>query len=163
MPETVIERLDESTQPVFSCPRAGCLHVIADAAEPTASVVRSALAGELTVPHRARTVRLHRFANADGLYYAADPGFHVDGTFTALHLYAKTETRKTSGYTDASRWFLNSLLAHKARLGLGRRDEHQAATGADVDAVLGALADQGDALERVDRRASAHLRGHVHP
>ncbi|MFC5724985.1 hypothetical protein ACFP1Z_33070 [Streptomyces gamaensis] len=163
LPETVIERLDENTQPVFSRPGAPYLHVIADATEPTDVVVRAALAGELTVPHRARTVRLHRFANADGPYYAADPDFHPDGTFTALQLYPKTETRKASGYTDATRWFLNTLLGHKARLGLGRRDEHQPATGADVDAVLGALTDQGYALERIDRRATAHLRGHIHP
>ncbi|MGW2188590.1 hypothetical protein [Streptomyces sp. NPDC001667] len=163
LPETVIERLDERTQPVFSRPGATYLHVIADAAEPTSAVVRTALAGELTVPHRARTVWLHRFANADGPYYAADPDFHPDGTFTALHLYPKTDARKTSGYTDATRWFLNTLLVHKARIGLGRRDEHQVATGADVDVVLGALTDQADALAPVDRRATAHLRGHVHP
>ncbi|MCC3771040.1 hypothetical protein [Streptomyces sp. UNOC14_S4] len=64
---------------------------------------------------------------------------------------------------DASRWLLNTLLAHKVRLGLGRRDEHPAATHADIDAVLDKLEDLANALEAADRRATAHLRGQIRP
>ncbi|MEU1185766.1 hypothetical protein ABZ464_50800 [Streptomyces sp. NPDC005820] len=82
---------------------------------------------------------LRRFTNADGPYYAADCDFHPDGTFTALHLYPATDVRPRSGYTDATRPLLNTLLAHKRRHGVGRRDEYPAATDTDVTAVLDVL------------------------
>lgn len=163
LPETVIERLDEHTQPVFSHPGARYLHIISDTAKPTAAVVRSALCGDLTVPHHAREVRLHWFSNADGPYYAADPDFHPDGTFTALHLYPATDARRASGYTDATRWFLNTLLAHKAARGLSRRAEFPEATRADVDTVLTAITGHADALQTIDAHAASHLRTQVHP
>ncbi|MDV5143450.1 hypothetical protein R1T08_03875 [Streptomyces sp. SBC-4] len=134
LPETVIECLDERTQPVYSRPGAVYLNIRSDHAEPTATTVRAALAGTLGVPHQAREVRLHRFSNADGPYWAADPDFHTDGTFTALHLYPATDIRPNSGYADATRPFLNTLLAHKRAHGLARRDEFEHATGTDVDA-----------------------------
>ncbi|WP_406447132.1 hypothetical protein OG782_00210 [Streptomyces sp. NBC_00876] len=87
LPETVIERLDERTQPVYSLPGTPYLHITSDTARPTPGTVRAALASTLTVAHTARQVRMHRFTNADGPYFAADPDFHTDGTFTALHLY----------------------------------------------------------------------------
>ncbi|MFF8381639.1 hypothetical protein ACF07V_36725 [Streptomyces sp. NPDC015661] len=68
LPETVIERLDEHTQPVYSRPGAPYLPVTSDHAGPTAATVRAALDGTLGVPHRAREVRLHHFSNADGPY-----------------------------------------------------------------------------------------------
>ncbi|MDQ0700902.1 hypothetical protein [Streptomyces sp. W4I9-2] len=163
LPETVIERLNERTQPVYSRPGAEYLHVTSDYAEPTATTVRAALDGTLTVPHRPREVRLHRFTNADGPYWAADPDFHQDGTFTALHLYPATSVRPNSGYTDATRPLLNALLAHKRAHGLGRRDEFEHATGADVDAVLDVLAVRAEELEPVDITAAEHLREQIHP
>ncbi|GHE14811.1 hypothetical protein [Streptomyces alanosinicus] len=163
LPETVIERLDEHTQPVFSRPGTVFLHVVSDHVAPTAETVRTALAGTLAVPHRSEWVRVHRFANADGPYYAADPDFHPDGTFTALHLYPKTALRKAAGYTDATRWFLNTLLAHKQAHGLERRAEFHDATGHDVDAVLAALLDEAQALKETDATAAEHLRTSVHP
>ncbi|BAG16842.1 hypothetical protein SGR_7126t [Streptomyces griseus subsp. griseus NBRC 13350] len=48
------------------------------------ATVRAALDATLGIPHQAREVRLHRFSNADGPYWAADPEFHPDGTCTAL-------------------------------------------------------------------------------
>ncbi|WP_219510903.1 hypothetical protein [Nonomuraea ceibae] len=108
-------------------------------------------------------MRLHRFSNADGPYYAADPDFHPDGSFTALHLYPRTETRKVSGYTDATRWFLKALLAHQRRRGLGRRDDFATATRDDVNAVLDALAAAADTADPVDAGAARHLREQVHP
>ncbi|WP_405686074.1 hypothetical protein OG204_18685 [Streptomyces sp. NBC_01387] len=163
LPETVIERLDERTQPVYSRPGAEYLHITSDCAVPTVSTLRAALAGTLTVPHRAREVWLHRFSNADGPYWAADPDFHPDGTFTALHLYPATSVRPNSGYTDATRPLLNALLTYKQARGLGRRDEFEGATGADVTAVLDALAARAEELEPVDSAAAEHLREQVHP
>jgi hypothetical protein len=163
LPETVIERLDERTQPVYSRPGAEYLHVTSDQAELTPQTVRAALAGTLPLPHQVRRVRLHRFTNTDGPYWAADPDFHTDGSFTALHLYPATSVRKASGYTDATRHLLNTLLAHKRARGLARREEFTAATGADVDAVLAALTARADELEPVDTTAAAHLREQIHP
>ncbi|WP_233636234.1 MULTISPECIES: hypothetical protein [unclassified Streptomyces] len=78
----VIERLDERAQPVYSRLGAPYLHIRSDHAEPTAATVRAALDATLGIPHQAREVRLHRFSNADGPYWAADPEFHPDGTCT---------------------------------------------------------------------------------
>ncbi|MEU9457107.1 hypothetical protein [Streptomyces sp. NPDC048277] len=163
LPETVIERLDDRTQPVYSLPGVRYLHITADQAQPTRETVQAALDGTLHVPHRARSVRLHRFTNADGPYYAADCDFHSDGTFTALHLYPATGVRPNSGYTDATRPLLNALLVHKRRHGLARRGEYPAATDRDVTAVLNALADRAQELEPVDAAAAAHLREQIHP
>ncbi|MGV9322540.1 hypothetical protein [Streptomyces sp. NPDC003660] len=163
LPETVIERLDEHTQPVYSRPGTPYLHITSDAAEPVPATVRAALTGTLSVPHRAGTVGVQRFLNADGPYYAADGDFQPDGTFTALHLYPATDVRPRSGYTDATRHLLNTLLAYKEAHGLRRREEFTTATGADVTAVLDALAAQADALDGVDRAAAAHLREQIHP
>ncbi|MFD0446008.1 hypothetical protein ACFQ10_32210 [Streptomyces indonesiensis] len=160
LPETVIESLDE---PLYSEPGAPYLHITSDIAPPTAATVQAALTGTLSVPHRARTVRLHRFSNADGPYFAADPNFHPDGTFTTLHLYPATAVRPNSGYTDATRPLLNTLLAHKRAHGLGRRDEFAHATGADVATVLQALTAQADELQPIDRAAAAHLCEQIHP
>ncbi|MEU8717916.1 hypothetical protein [Streptomyces sp. NPDC048663] len=163
LPETVIERLDTRTQPVYSRPGAPYLHITADQARPTQETVQAALHQALEVPHRARTVGLRRFTNADGPYYAADCDFHPDGTFTALHLYPATAIRPNSGYTDATRPLLNALLAHKRRHSIGRREEFTAATDTDVAAVLDTLAADARDLEAVDAAASAHVREQIHP
>ncbi|WP_406097516.1 hypothetical protein [Kitasatospora purpeofusca] len=127
-----------SARPVLSDPGRLCLHITADAARPTGATVHDALAGLLTVQHRATPVSLHRLTNADGDYYSADPDFHPDGRFTALNIYPATGKRRKSGCTDATRQFLNILLDHKAARGLARRDPFPDATAGDIDAVLGA-------------------------
>ncbi|MFF0388339.1 hypothetical protein ACFYS8_06535 [Kitasatospora sp. NPDC004615] len=62
-----------------------------------------ALTGLLAVQHRSVPVVVHRFTNADGDYYSADPDFHPDGRSTALNIYPATGKRRRSGYTDATR------------------------------------------------------------
>ena len=163
LPHSTIERLDERNQPVFSRPGALYLHLVSDAAELSAATVRDALVGVLPLRHHATTVRVHRFTNADGDYFAADPDFHPDGRFTALHLYPVTDTRKASGYTDATRHFLNTLLDHKAAHGIGRRDPFPGATAADIDSVLSALRRRAQDLDNVDHAAASHLRTEVIP
>jgi hypothetical protein len=163
LPVTVIERLDERNQPVLSNPGRLYLHVTADAAQLDSATVHDALSGLLAVQHRATPVDLHRFTNADGDYYSADPDFHPDGRFTALNIYPATETRKKSGYTDATRHFLNALLDHKAARGLARREAFPDATASDIDAVLSALRFKAQALDPVDKAAAAHLRERVIP
>ncbi|MGW4695412.1 hypothetical protein ACWEO1_23890 [Kitasatospora cineracea] len=163
LPVTVIEHLDDRNQPVLSGPGRPYLHVTADAAQLDSATVRDALAGLLAVQHRATVVRLHRFTNADGDYYSADPDFHPDGRFTALNLYPATDRRKRSGYTDTTRHFLNTLLDHKAARGLARRAPFPDATASDVDAVLSALRFKAQSLDPIDRAAAAHLREQVIP
>ncbi|WP_219510901.1 hypothetical protein [Nonomuraea ceibae] len=53
LPETIIDGLDERTQPVLSRPRAPYLHLISDTAPLDAATVRAALTGTLVLPHRA--------------------------------------------------------------------------------------------------------------
>ncbi|MEV0620278.1 hypothetical protein AB0I81_43640 [Nonomuraea sp. NPDC050404] len=167
LPLTEVERLDERTQPVFSTPGRRYLHLVCDrlSTDPaTVLTVLTVLTGQVTAPHRSRTVRVFRFANADGDYFAADPDFHPDGTFTALHLYPATGTRLRSGYTDATRHVLNTLLAYKAARGLGRRDPFPHATPADVAAVLNRLDTAAAQFgQGVDRRAATHLADTVIP
>ncbi|MGW6499301.1 hypothetical protein [Nonomuraea angiospora] len=164
LPLTEVERLDERTQPVFSTPGRRYLHLVGDRLSAEPATVRAALAGQVAVPHRSRVAKVFRFVNADGDYYAADPDFHSDGTFTALHLYPVTETRRKSGYTDASRRFLNTLLAYKAERGLGRRDPFPDATYADVYEVIDRIEHTAAGLAQgVDHRAVAHLTDSVIP
>jgi hypothetical protein len=126
--------------------------------------VPAAAAGHLPARHRARDVTVFRFANADGPYYAADPGFHHDGRFTALHLYPATPARRRSGYTDATRWLLNTLLRYKAARGLGPRDPFPAAAREDAAAVLGALEATAAGLDTgIDHAAATHIRENILP
>ena len=164
LPVTTVTRLDERGQPVLSTPGRRYRHLSSDAFGDRAGAVLDAVAGRL--PERSRTmdVTLHRLANADGDYYAADPGFHADGRFTALHLYPATATRRRSGYTDATRWLLNIILAHKAAHGLAPRDPFPAATSDDATAVIAALEATAAGLDAgIDRGAAAHIRGNVIP
>jgi hypothetical protein len=129
LPVTTVTRMDGRGQPVLSTPGHRYLHVTSDALIDSADTVRDAAAGLLPSNCHAREVALFRFANADGEYYAADPGFHADGRFTALHLYPATATRRRSGYTDATRWLLNTLVGYKAARGLVPRAPFPEATG----------------------------------
>ena len=84
---------------------------------------------------RAKEVSLYRFENADGPYYAIDPQFTNEGHFNAIHIYPSSDTRK-AGYSDATRYFLNSLLTYKAALGLASDECFECATWDDVEGVL---------------------------
>ncbi len=164
LPVALVERLDDQDQPVLSADGRTYLHLQGDRLGADPDVLRAALSGRLTVAHRASTVIVHRLANADGDYYAADPGFHSSGHFTALHLYPATETRRQSGYTDATRWLLNAILDYKAERGLGRRDTFAGATWDDVSAVMARLAaTAGDLAAWTDQAAANHLREVVIP
>jgi hypothetical protein len=164
LPLTVVERLDEHTQPVLSTRGHRYLHLTGDYLTPDSSTVHNALTGVLDTPHLARKATVFRFANADGDYYAADPDFHADGRFTALHLYPATSTRRRSGYTDATRPFLGALLDCKAQRGLGRRAPFLDATWDDVAAVVTGLTATATRLQTgIDRAAAAHLRAVVIP
>jgi hypothetical protein len=164
LPVTTITSLDGRGQPVLSTPGRRYRHLTSDAFSDHPGAVREAVAGRLPAHCRPRDVTLHRLANADGDYYAADPGFYADGRFTALHLYPTSATRRRSGYTDAARWLLNTILAHKAACGLGPRDPFPAATNDDATTVIAALKATAVELDAgTDRAAAAHVRENVIP
>ena len=164
LPVTTVTNLDRRSQPVLSTPGRRYRHLTSDAFSDHADAICAAAAGCLPTRCRARDVTLHRLANADGDYYAADPGFHPDGRFTALHLYPATATRRRSGYTDATRWLLNTILAYKADRGLGPRALFPAATSGDSSAVIAALEATAAELDAgTDRAAAAHIRENVIP
>ncbi|MBQ1160796.1 hypothetical protein KBZ21_22300 [Streptomyces sp. A73] len=163
LPLSVVDRLTPKGQPVFSSSGLSYLHVVGDAVKVTAEAVQAALNDDLRVPHRVRTVRVHRFNNADGPYYASDPDFLDDGKVRAVHIYPSTKKRSVSGYTDATRWFLNHLLAHKNARGVARRAEFFEATEMDVRAVRAGLVEEAGTLSSVDSAASRHIRDRVFP
>lgn len=164
LPVSVVTHLDRRGQPALSTPGHRYRHLTSDAFGDRPGAIRDAAAGHLPGHYRAEDVTVHRLANADGGYYAADPGFHADGRFTALHLYPATATRRRSGYTDATRWLLNALLAYKAACGLGPRDPFPAATSGDATAVITALEAGAAELDAgTDLSAAAHVRENVIP
>jgi hypothetical protein len=154
------------TESVLSRPGEPYLHLISDAiladTDPD-KAARLALDGLLIGVHRIRHALVHAWENADGLYYAVDPTFTLDGRYRALHLYPQAGGRRRSGYTDASRYFLNALLAHKTACGIGRRAPFPHATYGDVRAVLDRLAGRSAQLSSTDRRAAAHITTQVLP
>ncbi|MEU6718257.1 hypothetical protein ABZ897_42895 [Nonomuraea sp. NPDC046802] len=161
LPLTEVERLDERTQPVLSTSGRCYLHLVSDHLDADPPTVRSVLAGQVTVPHRTRTVTVFPSRTRTATTSPPTPDFHNNGTFPALHLYPATESRKRSGYTDATRHVLNTLLAYKAARGLGRRDPFPTVTFADVLARLeAATAELG---QGVNRRAAEHLADTVLP
>jgi len=110
-----------------------------------------------------RWVELFLFSNADGPYYVADPSFLADGTFRALHLYPPTPQRSKSGYTDATRFFLNTLLEYKRIQGLQKRESFCNATPSDITKILMMLADAAKTISQNDRRAAHHIECEVIP
>ncbi|MFJ3861528.1 hypothetical protein ACIPRL_35540 [Streptomyces sp. NPDC090085] len=161
VPHARVSALTENNQPVFSVPPRRYIHITAPELDSTA--VRAAITGTLNRPHERREVDLYRFSNADGPYYAANPTFAEDGRFTALHIYLATERRKVSGYTDATRTFLNTLLGIKAGKGIARREPFPAATWHDVQEIVQKMTDRAIALDAIDPTAAEHIRTEVLP
>lgn len=142
------------------------LHLISDellAAGEPAELALAALDGLLIGPHRVRHARLHTWRNADGPYYAIDPAFTLDGRYRALQIYPQTAVRRRSGYTDATRFFLNALLAHKTASGIGRRAAFPHATWGDAGAVIDRLRARARQISDVDTHAARHVERQVLP
>ena len=166
LPLTTVDHIDGRGQPVLSTAGRRYLLVTSDSLTEAdaGTAIRDITAGRLPDHHRAREVAVFRLANADGDYYAADPGFHSDGRFTALHLYPATATRRKSGYTDATRWLLNTLLDYKTARGLGPRDPFPGATSHDTTTILATLESAAAQLNAgTDQAAAAHIRRDVLP
>lgn len=108
--------------------------------------------------------RAHVFQNADGPYFCFNPlkDSH-DGTFTAVHYYPQTETRKESGILDATRPFLNNLLEIKQRNGVDPREDFDAATWVEVDELLSNLSSEADTIGQYSPRRGRYIEEDVIP
>ncbi|MFJ9195947.1 hypothetical protein [Streptomyces globisporus] len=164
LPIAQVMALGELNEPVFSTDPTRYLHLTSDQLTPDEVTVRAALSGSITFPHQRREVDLYKFSNADGPYYAIEPNFDEDGHFTALHIYLRTEQRSKSGYTNATRWFLNTLLDIKAGRGYTDRfAEFPDATWSDVKQVEEHLAEIARSLDNIDNLAARHIRNEILP
>jgi hypothetical protein len=101
--------------------------------------------------------------NIDGYYYAVDPVFQPDGTFRALHIYPRTTQRRVSGYIDATRFFLNTIIQYKSAHGLSKQKPFIEATSSDINAILKTLEETKKTLSRIDLSAANHLANDVIP
>ncbi|WP_393966266.1 NADAR family protein [Exiguobacterium sp. S22-S28] len=89
-----------------------------------------------------KDVQLYLFENEDGPYYVTDPEMSNDGVYTK-HFYPATAKRQYSGYIDAERYFLNSLLKYKREKGIMlRRQPFTEATWSDVRYTLNKMLDE---------------------
>jgi hypothetical protein len=150
-------------EPIFTTEGSPYLHVVSDtlAASGVAEYVRRVLAGD-TDAAESRDVTLYRMTHCDGPYYAADPVFAADGSMRSLMVYPAS-ARRTSGYNESTRFFLNALLAHKLAKGHARRAEFPDATVRDVAAVILQIRRRAADLARCDQRAARYVRHEVIP
>lgn len=107
--------------------------------------------------------RGHIFQNADGPYYCFDPLKAVDSTFWATHYYPKTDRRLVSGLLDATRPFLNQLIALKQQRGIGPRDNLPHAGQAEVDEIIEAMTDDVSQMEMFSPRRAEYIKKEVLP
>lgn len=103
------------------------------------------------------------FENTDGPFYSIDPTFLENGQFASINFYGKTHSRRVSGYNDATRHLLNTILDFKRSKGLSRRDPVPDATWEDVEIVLQAMQRKAEDLHRYDTRAFEHLESEILP
>lgn len=121
------------------------------------------LVSDLRLIENSREVCLFAFKNLGGFYYAADPEFSSDGRFCALHIYPKTNTRKVSGYLDATRYFMNTMFQFKKAYGMKFKEEFPQANWHDVAKFLRALKVLGRNLQRTDMSSAFYLVQEVLP
>lgn len=82
-----------------------------------------------------KLVECYLFKNADGEYYAINPTLTDEGNY-GINIYPKTDSRTISGYVITERFLLNAIFSFKRDIGIGRREEYNAATWTDVYEVL---------------------------
>ena len=150
-------------EPVFSGDGRPYLHVVSDGlARGDLGAALQRVLGSGPVGGERREAELYRIEHRDGDYYACDPTFLSDGTMRSLMVFPDTP-RRVSGYNDATRFFLQELLAHKRTCGYGRREEFPEADVSDNEAVLLRLRGRAADLAGYDSRAAAHLEQEVLP
>lgn len=111
-----------------------------------------------------KNVKLYSWENADGPYYAVDPGFQ-EGTdeCNQKQFYPKTEKRRKSGYVDSQRYSLNALLAHQRKQGITLGEDFTDATWEDVAGVVGLMQDKSTELSKYNKRAANYVASDVIP
>lgn len=126
-------------------------------------IIRRVVSGNLPRNVRVKHVEVYSWNNGDGEYYAVDPSFGADGSFSAMQFYPKGKKRYVSGYINSTRYFLNQLIAVKARQGLGRRSKFFSASWDDVHSVINGLSIESKSLERFDRLGAGHVKDNILP
>lgn len=105
---------------------------------------------------------LYVFENIDGIYFAINPVIKGDGLFSK-HFYPPSKSRK-SGYNDASRYFLNTLLKYKYSKGyLERNSRFHNATYEDIDKAVEELSLEAKRLEIYNEIAANHIKTNIIP
>lgn len=104
----------------------------------------------------------HTFTNDDGEYYCFNPLKTEDG-FNAVHYYPATDKRAQAGMLDATRPFLNTLIAHKNAAGYEINEDIPNATDDDVQALLEDLESQSEKFAPFSPRRAEYIRTQVLP
>lgn len=106
----------------------------------------------------------HIFQNADGPYFCFNPLKSVrEGTFTAIHYYPQTETRQTAGLLDATRPFLNNLLALKQQNGIEPREDFSSATEKHIKLLIHSLRREVELMRQFSTSRGAYIEENVIP
>jgi hypothetical protein len=98
------------------------------------------------------SVVLHTLSNEDGIYFAVNAERNSSGVH-AKYFYPKTLRRKSSGYIDGERYFLNELIAANKSEGAVSWDA--------VTALLSRLGAKSDQIEAHDPIAATYIRSQV--
>jgi hypothetical protein len=150
-------------EPVFSAGGEAYTLVTSDtmASEGVERFARRAIDGDLAAA-ATRPVTVRLVDHPDGPYYAVDATFAEDGTMRTLLIYPATD-RRASGYNDATRFFLNSLLEYKRDRGFPRRAAVPDATARDVAGVVQRIRRLARDLAGCDQLAAGYVRHEVAP
>ena len=89
------------------------------------------LTNELDNNFSIKKVKLYKYYNKDGEYYAIDPWMKENG-FYGFYIYPKTYSRTKSGYLNAERILLNAILDVKRKYGLNKNDQFLNATEQNI-------------------------------
>ncbi len=111
----------------------------------------------------ARQGSAYLFENAEGPYYCFEPLRQPNGNFEGVHFYPITAGRKTSGILDASRPLQNAIVKYKDSYGISAREDFEATTFDDVNAVYRNILAETTTLYRYAPHRAEYVRSEVLP
>ena len=94
-------------------------------------------------------VNLYVYENIDGKYYAINPTITQNGFF-GFYIYPKTKQRKQTGYMNAERLLLNSIIKVKKEYGLKKNESFSNATIKDINKVKKAIKKRIEEYQKLD-------------
>ena len=106
-------------------------------------------------------VDIYLMKNEEGIYYSIEPSIKNNGNY-GINIYPVTAKRSSSGYLITERFFLNTLIDYKKKIGLNRKDEFKDATWIDVNNVLNNLKDLAEKYASINNYDKAsYIMNHV--